>query len=203
MGAGMTTEPGKRREGRKGLATLAAALVIGLVAGGATWSAFNSQTQNSANSFTTGTVTITDNDASAAMFTVPSIRPGVPVSKCIKVTYTGSLSSGVKIYGAATAGTGLDQYLQMTVTRGTVSSGAFGDCTNFTADATNYNALGAGVLYSGLMSGFPATQAAGVTDPTGAWATSESHWYMFTVDVQDSSSAEGKSVTETFTWDAR
>ncbi len=203
MGRGMTSETVERREGRKGIVTLAAALVIGLVAGGATWSAFNAQTANSGNTFTSGTVTITDNDAGSAMFNLAGMRPGTPVSKCIKVTYTGSLTSGVKMYGAVTGGTGLEAYLQVTVTRGTVSSGAFPDCTSFTADSTNYNALGAGVLYSGLLSGLPATQASGVADPTSAWATNESHWYMFTVDVQDTPSAEGKSATETFTWDAR
>ncbi|HEU4349241.1 MAG TPA: TasA family protein [Actinoplanes sp.] len=190
------------RERAKGIVTVASALVFGLVASGATWSAFNAQTSNAANSFNTGTVAITDNDVDSAMFTVSGMRPGTAVSKCIKVTYTGTLTAGVKFYGATTAGTGLESYLQLSVTRGT-SSGAFSDCTAFTADSTNHSGLGAGVLYSGLLSGFPATQGAGVTDPTAAWATNESHWYKFTVDVTDTNDAQNKSATETFTWDAR
>jgi len=189
-------------ERKKGIVTLVSALLIGLVASGATFSAFNAQTSNAANTFNTGTVTITDNDLGAFMFNLPAMRPGNPVSKCIQVQYTGSLTAGVKLYGATTGGTGLETYLQMSVTRGT-SSGSFGDCTGFVADSTNYSGYGNGVIYSGLMSAYPASQAAGVTDPTAAWATNETHWYMFTVDVQDTNAAEGKSAVETFTWDAR
>ena len=76
--------------------------MIGLIASGATWSAFNAQTSNSNNQFNTGTVTITDNDAEAAMFSVTNMRPGTPVSRCIKVTYTGSMPTGVKLYGTST-----------------------------------------------------------------------------------------------------
>jgi predicted ribosomally synthesized peptide with SipW-like signal peptide len=199
----VTTRAAHRREARKGVVLLASALIIGLVAGGATWSAFNATTTTSGNTYSTGTVSITDNDAGVAMFNVASMRPGVPVSACIKVTYTGSLTAGVKLYGATTGGTGLQAYLQMVVTRGTMSSGAFPNCTSFTPDPTDYTGLGAGIISSGLLSVFPATQATGVTDPNATWATNESHWYMITVDVQDAAAAEGKSATETFTWDAR
>ena len=193
--------PAARRERAKGLVTVASALVIGLVASGATWSAFNAQTANSGNTFNTGTVTITDNDAEAAMFTVTGMRPGNPVSRCIRVTYTGSLTSGVKLYGSSTGG--LESYLQLTVTRGAISSGAFPDCTNFTPDAANHSGLGAGVLYSGSLSAFPSTQGTGVTDPTAAWAQNEVHSYRFTVDVVDDNAAEGRTCTTAFTWDAR
>jgi predicted ribosomally synthesized peptide with SipW-like signal peptide len=187
-------------ERAKGLVTVASALVIGLVASGATWSAFNAQTANSNNQFNTGTVTITDNSSGAAMFTSANLRPGVPVSKCIKVTYTGSLSAGVKLYGSTT-GT-LSSYLTLQVTRGDVSSGAFGDCTNFTPDAATYG-LGPGVLYSGPMTSFPSSLGGAVADPNSSWSQNEAHFYRFTVDVADDNAAEGKSATSAFTWDAR
>ena len=202
-----TPRPGRHRDAHgaertKGIVTIASALVIGLIASGATWSAFNAQTTNAGNSFNSGTVTIADNDSDVAMFTATGMRPGASVSRCIKVTYTGSLTSGVKLYGATNNG-GLEPYLQMTVTRGTVSSGAFGDCTNFTADATNYNGLGAGVLSSGLMNAFPTTLGSAIADPNTAWAQNEAHWYKFTADVADDNNAEGKNSTVAFTWDAR
>jgi predicted ribosomally synthesized peptide with SipW-like signal peptide len=180
---------------------VASALAIGLVASGATWSAFNASTSNAGNSFNTGTVSIVDNSNSTAMFTVTNMRPGSPVSRCIKVTYTGSLGAAVKLYGSNNAG-GLETYLSLGVTRGT-STGTFSDCTGFTADSTNYNGLGNGVLYSGAMTSFPATQPTGIADPTATWAQNEAHWYKFTVDVADDNNAENKNTTATFVWDAR
>ncbi len=44
--------------------------------------------------------------------------PGNTTSACIKVTFDGSLASTVRLYGATT-GSGLDQYLDLKVTRGT------------------------------------------------------------------------------------
>jgi hypothetical protein len=200
-GPGMTSRSRHRdpqqRERAKGVITLVSALVIGLVASGATFSAFNAQTSNAGNTFNTGTVSIADNDSGTAMFALTGMRPGSPVSKCIQVTYTGTLAAAVKLYGATTAGTGLESYLQLTVTRGTVSSGAFPACSGFSADATSP------VLYSGLMSAFPGTLGTAIADPNSAWVTSETHAYQFTVDVADDNNAENKSATETFTWDAR
>jgi predicted ribosomally synthesized peptide with SipW-like signal peptide len=186
----------RQAERAKAVVTLASALAVGLVASGATWSAFNAQTQNSANTFTAGTVTLTDNDTGTYMFNVSNLKPGNPVSRCIRVDYTGSLPVSVKLYGTQVSTTGLEQYLQLTVTRGTGPSGTpWSDCTSFAADAV-------GTIYSGLMSALPADQATGVSDGT-TWAAGESHWYRFTVDVADNQAAQGKSVTETFTWDAR
>jgi predicted ribosomally synthesized peptide with SipW-like signal peptide len=187
----------KSRERTKAAVTLGAALVIGLVAGGATFSAFNAQTTSTGNSFGAGTVSLTDNDSGSAMFTLPNMRPGAPVSRCLQVTYTGSLPAGVKLFGATTGGTGLEAYLNLTVTRGTIASATFPDCTGFTADS------GGGVVYSGTMAAYPSTFASAITDPTAAWTTNEKHVYQFTVDVADNAGAEGKTATQTFTWDAR
>jgi predicted ribosomally synthesized peptide with SipW-like signal peptide len=187
----------RQRERAKSVVTLVSALVIGLVASGATFSAFNAQTNNAGNTFNTGTVTISDNDAAAAMFALSGMRPGNPVSKCIQVTYTGTMAAAVKLYGATTAGTGLEPYLQLTVTRGTITTATFPACGDFTADAV------APTLYSGLMSAYPSTQLTAIADTNTAWATNEVHAYKFTVDVADDNTAEGKSATETFTWDAR
>jgi predicted ribosomally synthesized peptide with SipW-like signal peptide len=188
----------RQRERAKGVITLVSALVIGLVASGATFSAFNAQTTSTANTFNTGTVSIADNDGGSVMFALSGMRPANPVNRCIQVTYTGTLGAAVKLYGTTTAGTGLESYLNLTVTRGTVSSGAFPSCTSFTADASG------AVLYSGLMSAFPASLAApAIADPNTSWATGEVHAYQFTVDVVDDNNAQNKNATETFTWDAR
>ncbi|MBL7256747.1 hypothetical protein [Paractinoplanes lichenicola] len=178
-------------------------LVVGLVLAGlctakAAWSAFGGSTGSPGNRFAAGSVLLTDNSAGQTMFTVAALRPGVAPSRCVRVAYEGSLPATVRMSGATTGGTGLENYLMLSVTRGSGVTGSFPGCTGFTPDATDYNLLGPGVLYSGVLAGYPT-----LTDPGGTWATNEAHWYRLSVDVLEPAAALGQSVTQTFSWDAR
>lgn len=183
--------------------TLAAAL-----AGTQTWAAYNATTASTANSFASGSVTLTDNDSDTAMLTLAAAVPGNSDSGCITVSYTGSLASAVRLYGTTT-GTGLDAYLDLKVTRGSFSGAppTFDSCTNFTADATNYLGAGNGVIYNGTLLAYPDDYATATIDPpTGGpetWTTSETHAYKLQITLQDNVAAKGKSATQTFTWEAR
>ncbi|HEV3001770.1 MAG TPA: TasA family protein [Solirubrobacteraceae bacterium] len=192
--------------------------VIASVAGLATWSAFSSTTSNSGNQFQTGSVTLTDNDSGTAMFNMTSARPGDTVSKCITVSYTGTLTSNVRLYGAATAGNGLDSYLDLKVTRGTFSGATPANmaCTDgggssFVADSVTYsggNGAGAsGVMFNARMNLYPTTWTAGIVDAPGgtaeAWTNPESHVYRFEVTVANDNAAANKTHTQTFTWEAQ
>jgi hypothetical protein len=187
------------------LLALAVAGVIAAVAVGLTSAAFVGTTSNAGDSFTTGTVSITDNDAGGSMLALSAAKPGNSDTSCIKVTYTGSLDSTVRLYAAAASP--LAPFLQLTVTRGTDSSPSFDACTNFTSDATNYIGSGAGVIYSGLLSAYPATYGSGIVDPVSGspetWTTSEVHSYKFVVSLINNPAAQGLSATATFTWEAR
>jgi predicted ribosomally synthesized peptide with SipW-like signal peptide len=209
--APMAFSTGYRQESRrlrsKLLATAVLLGLIGIVAGLATWSAFSATTSNPGNSFAAGTVTITDNDSGTAMFSLSGMKPNDADTGCITVTYTGSLASTVRLYGTTT-GTGLDQYLNLKVTRGSFSSPpAFDSCTGFTADATDYIAAGAGVIYNGTLQGYADSYAAGLVDPTSgspeSWTTSEAHVYKFEVTLQNDNAAQGLNATQTFTWEAQ
>lgn len=201
-----------RKEG-KGRGTtsklLLTALVLGLVgiiAGAGTWSAFSSTTANEDNSFQAGTVVLTDNDAEGAMLSLQNAKPGDTDTSCIVVSYTGSLPASVRLHGVTT-GTGLDQYLNVTITRGTILTPAFDSCTGFVADLTNYSGAGAGVIYNGTLAAFPDSYAAGIVDPTSgspeSWTNPESHAYKVTVSVADDNAAQGLTASQTFTWEAR
>jgi hypothetical protein len=187
------------------LATLVVVGLIGSAAGYGSYSAFSATTTNSGNSFAAGTVVVDDNDAGTAMLALSDARPGGSDTSCIKVRYTGSLSSTVRLY-ASVSGT-LASYLTLTVTRGTDSSPSFDSCAGFTADATDYNGNGAGVVYSGNLADFPASYAAGIVDPKAAapetWTTNEEHFYKFTISLQDNNAAQGLSASAGFTWEAR
>jgi len=196
----------ENRRGRKVALTLVLLLMLGAF-GVATWSAFSSTTANTGNSFTAGTVTIADNDAAAAMFSMTGMTPSSTETACIKVSYTGTLTSNVRLYGTTT-GTGLDPYINLTVTRGTYSSDpGFDSCTNFTADSTDYIGSGAGIMYSGTLTAYTDSYVAGTVDPTSgspeAWTNGENHVYEFVVTVADNNSAQGLNATQTFTWEAR
>ena len=189
------------------LRTLLVLGVLGALTGTGTWAAFSATTANSGNSFASGTVSISDNDAGSALFNVSAMKPNDPTrTSCITVTYTGSLPSSVRLYGA-TGGTGLDQYLNLRVLRGTNSSPSGQSCSGFTPDATDYRGSGAGVVFDGTLQGFADDYASGLVDPVAAspesWTTSEVHSYRFEVSLQDTDAAQGKTASQTFTWEAR
>jgi hypothetical protein len=203
------SDPGNGRHVRRIAAKLAA---TGAVLGGCaallstgTWSNLNATATNPSNSFSAGTVQIASNSATAAV-TLTNAKPGSVATGCIQVSYTGTLPATVKLYGTS-GGTGLNQYLNLLVTRGTFSgSPASGSCTGFTADTANYITLGAGVIYSGTVANWPATAATAQVDPTAGspatWATGNTHGYQFQVTVQSNAAGQGLTGSETFVFEA-
>jgi hypothetical protein len=191
--------------------TIAAMLLLGLVAlaaGGATWAAYTATTGNSGARIEAGSVKLDDNDDGSPLLSLSAAQRGATDSGCIKVTFAGSLDSDVRFYGTTT-GSGLDQYLDVKVTRGTYTptEPGFDSCTNFQSDATNYIGAGNGVVYNGTLQSYADSYAAGLVDPLPAspeiWTTGEVHVYKIEVTLQNNSAAEGLNATQTFTWEAR
>ena len=187
---------------------LVSALVVGLtgaLVGAAVFPAFSSVSQSPGNRVQSGTVTIGDNDGDAAMLSLVDATPGASSTGCIRTTYTGSLDSEVRLYGAVSGA--LAPYLTLTVTRGSDSAPAFASCAKFSADSTDYIGQGPGVIYEGPLASYPATRAGGIADPQpGApetWTTGESHSYRFDVTLVNDSAAEGQSATASFIWEAQ
>ncbi len=182
-------------------------LLVGLVAAavGTAFSAFSSTTDNSGNSFAAGTVLVSDNDSGTAMLSLSGAKPGDSDTSCIKLTYTGTLGSTVRLYASVSGA--LAPYLTLTVTRGTDAAPSFDSCGSFTPDAASYIGSGAGVIYSGPLSAFPATYSAGLVDPLAAspetWSTSESHSYRFVVSLNNDEAAQALGASASFTWEAR
>jgi hypothetical protein len=177
---------------------LAAALAV---VGIGTYSAFSATTSNSGNNISSGTVALGSNDAGAAMYNVSGQKPGDTVQKCIKVTYTGSLSSTVKLYTTSSLGT-LAQYIDLQIRTGS-GSPTFPGCTGFTPDGAD--------LYSGTLANFGSTYTGwsnGLLDAgpgaASSWATGNSVVYRFTLTLQDNDAAQGLSVgSHAITWEAR
>lgn len=156
--------------------------------------AFSDTTSNAGNNWAAGTVTITDDDGDSAMFSVSDMKPGQTETRCIEVTYEGSLvPADVSLYGTS-GGTGLDAYLDVDIDIGTGAT--FGDCGSFGKDADIFN--GTLASFSGTHSDF----ASGLLSWSPV-ATNEAKSYRFIVTLQDNNSAQGLDATATFTWEAQ
>lgn len=173
---------------------------VAAVAGPATFSAFSATTDDAGNGFDAGTVSLADNDGGTRLFALTGQKPGVTTSRCLKVTYGGTLPASVRLYGSASGA--LAPYLLLTVTRGTESAPAAG-CGGFSPDSTDYAGHGPGVVWKGKLSAYPASYAAGTVDPTASWGSGDSRSYRLVVEVEDADAAQGQSATASFTWEAR
>jgi hypothetical protein len=195
------------RRGHRFLVAVAVALLVP-AAGSATYAAFRATTSNGGNLVEAGSVKLSDNGDGSALVSLSAAVPGDTTSACIKVSYNGTLPATVRLHGTTT-GSGLDQYLDLKVTRGVYNPAtpAFKSCTNFQADGTNYIGAGNGVVYNGTLQGFPDDYASGLVDPTSgapeSWTTSEVHVYRIDVTVQNDFLAQNKDASQTFRWEAR
>ena len=194
-------------EGRKRRIFITVA-VLGLMAGVAvftTSAAFTATSSNPGNSIEAGTVSIGDSDAGTGkLYNALAQKPGAgngPTAACIRVTYSGSLASAVKLYrGAVTNG---DKF-HLTVERGgstLTAPAADMNCTGFTAAST---------AFDNALDQFPTTYAAGVDGKAAAaaWSSGQSVDYRFAVyPVDDSTPNAHTTAVDTgahgFTWEAQ
>lgn len=189
----------------KVLLTVLCVGALGSLAAMGVFGAFSATTTNAGNTITAGTVTIGDNDAGAAMYSLTNAKPGESVTKCIKVTYTGGLDADVHIYTTSTIGS-LGQYVDLTITPGAQPSPTFPSCSGFVADS-------GGALYTGTLAAFGTAKnsyANGVVDNPGTaatkWVTNDAVVYQITATLQSSAPEAAQGLTtgaHTFTWEAR
>jgi hypothetical protein len=182
--------------------------VLALMAGVAvftTSAAFTATSSNPGNLIEAGTVSIGDSDAGTGkLYNALSQKPGAgngPASACIRVTYSGSLASSVKLYRSAV--TNGDKF-HLTIERGGSSltaPAADMNCTGFSAASTAFdNTLDQlGSTYGTGVDG----KAAGA-----AWSSGQSVDYRFTVyPVDDSTPNAHTTAVDTgahsFTWEAQ
>jgi len=129
---------------RKSQKLLLSTLVVGAMGSLAAlgvFGLFSATTQNSGNEISSGTVVLGDNDAGSSLFNITGAKPGDSWTRCIKVTYNGSLPAQVHLYMQNTTGP-LAKYLNLVMTQGTEANPTFPSCTGFTPDAT-------GVIFEG------------------------------------------------------
>jgi len=175
------------------------ALAVGLVTAftlGTSMAAFSDTTDNTGNTFSAGTVVLTDNDSGTAMFSASGLKPGDSNVGCIEVTYSGSIDANVRLYGAVSAGDGLEAYLDLTIERGDGTCVSFGSSTAVWTNGTD------GDL--GVFMGSETDFASGSDNwaVTGG-APDDVVPYRFTVGQQDDNAAQGLTATVSFTFEAQ
>jgi hypothetical protein len=185
---------------RRALPAALIAVVIGLFGSGfmvwtASNAAFSGTTTNPSNSWAAGSVALTDDDSATAMFNASGLTPTASVTNCITVTYNGTVTAPIKLYGAAPGGTGLATYLNLTVEVGT--GGSFNSCAGFSPSSSLFTGTVAtfGSTYTNYSNGVDTTWA-----PTGAAQTKV---FRFTVQLANNSAAQGLTCTMPFTWEAQ
>lgn len=176
-------------------------LMVGALVMGTTRAAFSDTTENSANTFASGSVTITDDDGGFALFDAAGMAPGDSFENCIEVTYTGDLDSEVRLYGTAGASSDLNGAITITVERG--SGGSFvgtepnqgtASCTGFTGSQ-----IFTGTLTSFLASSNYATGIDSWQTPIGSSAVFRFFVEFDTID----DNLQGGTSDVIFTWEAR
>jgi hypothetical protein len=201
-------------------------VAIGVIAGMCfsgtmVWSAssasFSGYTTNPLNTWSTGTVSMTDDDtgidnlSGTALFSASGLYPTNTLTRCIRVTYTGTVAATVHLYSSAVSDStpSLLQWINMTITEGTGTANFANspDCSNFTADAGN------SVLYNNLTlepsTGFAAktTWATGVYNTTTPWTPSGTatkvYKFVYTLNTSAPDTVQGKTATIGFRWEAK
>ncbi len=188
---------------RTGAVAVATAVVAGLIGSGAfvwqgTNAAFTSTTSNGANNWTAGAVTIGDDDSSQALFSASGLVPSSTGSKCIKVTYTGNVTSAVKLYVASSSGS-LATYLDVVVQEGSGvgNVGDFSSCGAFSGTT----------VYSGTLAGMASTtttfgSGVGTFAPTGS-GQFKVYKFTYTLNASTPDSQQSQSASATFQWESQ
>jgi hypothetical protein len=191
------------RKTRKILGSLVVLGLLGGLAGLGAFSAFTATTTNSGNSIASGTVQIDQHAGATTMINVSNQKPGDTVTKCVRVTYTGSLASSVKLYSTSVTN-GTNYTVRAERGSGLSAPAADMNCTGFSSSSDAYA--------TGDLGSFATTYAGGYDGKAGgtAWATNDAVDYRFTFVTKDDTTANAHTTGNTFptgsfsyTWEAR
>lgn len=188
---------------RTGAVAVAAAVIAGMLGSGAfvwqgTNAAFTATTQNGANNWTAGAVTLGDDDSNTALFTAAGLVPGSTDNKCIRVSYTGNVAASVKLYVQSSAGT-LAPYIDLVVEEGTGvgNVGTFAGCGGFSGTP----------IYTGTLANFASTNSAWASG-VGSFAPSTNtdfkvYKFTYTLNAATPNGMQSATCSATFQWESR
>jgi spore coat-associated protein N len=169
---------------------LAAAAVVGSGAD------FTASSANPTNSFSSGTLSISNSKSSAAVFTASNLRPGgASQSGQVDIGNSGSLSGLFKLSRGTIADSGSTSNLSPKLNMVVTDCGTFASGTPTCGDGDDTS------VYTGALPGI-GTSASPIT--LGTFAAGEKHRYQFTVSLDSSADNgyQGGTSTVDFNWTA-
>jgi hypothetical protein len=172
-------------------------ILIALLVVTSSRAAFVAQSDNVANSVSTPSILLSDNDTTA-MFSVPALVPGQFENRCIDVTYAGTADpSQVSLFKAGDPTGTLAPYLDLRIEYAPDTTDAFGSCSTFPTVGT--------LVYNGTLADFAATRTTHLNSLT-TWdppSGTQTMTFRFRISVQDNTAAANKTTTFGFTWETR
>ena len=185
----------------------AAFLISGALVFGGSTAAFSGTTSNAGNSWSAGTVALTDNHASA-LFSANGITPGYSETHCVTVTSTATVPTVLKMYTSAVTSTGTPTTLAANLnvqvqegSGGTNTDGQTGGCTGFVPAAGQASTPD----FSGTLAAFAG--ASSYASGVGSFnlPAAGSRQYQITVSLPSgvSNALQGTTAGATFQWEAQ
>jgi hypothetical protein len=198
----------RRRRALRAAAPAAGLLAAGLLVWQGSYSAFSATTDSSNDSWTTGTMVLTNNGGTAvyagstsATFNETNLKPGSTATKCITVKSTGSLAGTLKMYRSALTDSSpsLGAQIQVTIDEATVASDVLVGCAGFPAASTNVTT---GTALTALPTTYgTATGPIAVAAGTQLVAYRIAYTFASTGTNPGDNALQGKTVTAGLTWE--
>ena len=175
------------RRPKSTLAVLALLLAaVGVVAGSG--ANFTAQTANPSNTFTAGSLSMSNSKDAAAILTAAGLKPGDSTTGTVDITNTGTIPGTFTMNRSALTNSDATFPMAAKMNMVVTDCGTDLDC----GAGANPN------VYTGTLAAMSATFA------LGTFAPSEAHRYKFdaTFDSSAGNDYQGDSTSATFTWDA-
>ena len=182
---------------RRALAALATVLVaVGLTA--ASGANFNAQSANPGNTFTAGTLSMSNSLDNAAILTASNMRPGDPATRgTVDIQNTGSLSAPFVLSKGTVSNTDASYPMAAKLNLTVTDCGDFSVGTPVCGDAGDVVKYSGGTVAQMGTAGYPVSAL-------GTFAANEKHRYEFSVALDSSAddNYQGDSSTVQFLWNA-
>lgn len=208
MAYAIDTSDRRRRRALRAASPLAALLIAALLVWQGSTAAFSATTDNTANAWATGSLTLTNNGggttyagSTTGIFAETTLKPGSTGAKCITVHSGGTLPGSLRMYRGAVTGTNsaaLAAVLDVTVDAVVVTA-----ATNVQANCTGYTGATSGAVYNGTLNGMSATYAgaAGTSVALTGGAQRVVYRIGWTVNSSAANSVQGSSAQADLVWE--
>jgi hypothetical protein len=198
----------RRRRALRAATPLAALLIAALLVWQGSNAAFSATTDNTANAWATGSLTLTNNGggttyagSTTGVFNETNLKPGDVGAKCITVESTGSLPGDMRFYRGAVSGTNsaaLADEIDVAV-----DAVAVGSAVNVQADCVGYTGGTSGAVYNGTLNALATTYAGAAGTSVALAGGTERVVYRigWTINAAADNSVQSSSAQADLVWE--